>query len=220
MARKRKHKARLAGRLALLLVLIAAVLIVRRSDIGRDPAPVPLTTVVKIIDGDTMVLGNGETVRLLAIDTPEDGEPLHDEAAALLAQVALGKEARIVSSGRRRDTYGRLLAYVYVDDTLLVNRVLVDSGLAYVYLFRDTDTGRPETDRIIAAQRAALDRRAGLFALPRAAEPYYVAGRTSYRFHRPGCPSTAEFTSGRARTFATRRDALAEGLSPCRRCKP
>lgn len=207
-------------RAAVLVVLVTVVIIVRQSEVGREPVPVALTTVVRVIDGDTMELGNGETVRLLAIDTPEKGEAFYERATALLAAVALGKEARLVQSGRQRDHYGRLLAYVYVNDTLLVNKVLVDSGLAYVYLFQDTDSGRPETNWIIKAQRSAIARSVGLFAVQRAEEPYYVASRNSYRFHRPGCSSAENFKPERSRRFATRNEALAEGLSPCRRCKP
>lgn len=220
MGRRSRRSARWATRLFVALILIGIIIAVRWSKIGREPAPVTLLTVVKVVDGDTMELGNGETVRLLAIDTPEKGEPFYNEATGLLRRVAQGKEARLVHAERARDKYDRLLAYVYIDDTLLVNKMMVDSGLAYVYLFEDTDSRRTETALMINAQRGAIDRDKGLWTIERKAETYYVAANHSYRFHRPGCSSADEFKPGKFRTFSTRNDALREGLSPCRRCKP
>ena len=212
------------GRLAVAIVLIAVIVAVRWTKIGKEAEPTSLTTIVRILDGDTMELGNGETVRLLAIDTPEKGEKLYAEAGDLLRRVAQGKEARLVGAGRARDRYGRLLAYVYIDDTLMVNRVMVDSGMAYVYLFEDTDSRREETAMMISSQRGDMDRAVGLWGIKHKAETRYVARAGSYRFHRPGCSSLDdEYESakpGKYRMFATRNEALYEGLSPCRRCKP
>ncbi len=223
--RRGSRAGRLVSKLAVAAVLIAVIIAVRWAKIGQEAEPSSLTTVVRILDGDTMELGNGETVRLLAIDTPEKGEKFYKEAGDLLRRVAQGKEARLVGSGRARDRYGRLLAYVYIDDTLMVNRVLVDSGLAYVYLFEDTDSRRDETALMIGAQRGAIDRSVGLFSLEHKGEKRYIARTGSYRFHRPGCSSFDETSEenrkpGKYRTFTTRNEALYEGVSPCRRCKP
>lgn len=223
--RRRGSKAsRLLSKLAIALVLIAVIVAVRWVKIGKEPEPSSLTTIVRILDGDTMELGNGETVRLLAIDTPEKGEKFYKEAGDLLRRVSEGKEAKLVGSGRARDRYGRLLAYVYIDDTLMVNRVLVDSGMAYVYLFEDTDSRREETAIMIASQRGAIDRAVGLFSIQHKGEKRYIARTGSYRFHRPECSSLDDAYEsakpGKYRTFTTRNEALYEGLSPCRRCKP
>ena len=40
------------------------------------------TLVQRVIDGDTVVLANGERVRYIGMDTPERGERLFDEATA------------------------------------------------------------------------------------------------------------------------------------------
>ncbi|PWB69052.1 hypothetical protein C3F09_10630 [candidate division GN15 bacterium] len=219
--RKRpKRKKRLWG--FLLIVVVAALVVSFRlvEKIGPEKKPGDRFTVKRVIDGDTVELLGGDRLRLLSVDTPEKGEKLHDEAMYLLADVAQGKPARIEFGKNRRDRYGRLLGYLYVDDTLLVNKMIVDSGMAYVYLFEDADLGRPEVKSILNAQRGAMARHAGLWSIKRAPEPYYIATEHSFRLHRPSCKSVTDLKPGHFRRFATREEGLAEGLSPCRNCKP
>jgi micrococcal nuclease len=96
-------------------------------------------TVVRVIDGDTIVVHIGErdeNTRLLGIDTPETHKPntpvecfgpeASDRMAALLPP---GTVVRLVRDVEARDRYGRLLAYVYRDgDGLFVDRTMVDEA--------------------------------------------------------------------------------------------
>jgi endonuclease YncB( thermonuclease family) len=217
---KRRTKRRLISA-ALILAVLAFVVLIRLVEvIGPEGRPGDRFTVWKIIDGDTMELKGGDRLRLLAIDTPEKDEPFYDEATALLARLAYTRLGRIEYSNRRRDKYGRLLGYLYVDDTLFVNRVLIDSGLANVYLFDDNDLANPCVRQLIEAQRSAIERRVGLWSLPREPEPYYVNKPGSFRLHRPGCRTVRDLRPGQYRKIPTREEGLAEGLSPCRICKP
>ena len=70
--------------------------------------------VTRVVDGDTLELGNGETVRLVGIDAPEVGECGYELAAANLARLALRESVRLGRSDEHRDRYGRLLRYVDV----------------------------------------------------------------------------------------------------------
>jgi endonuclease YncB( thermonuclease family) len=70
--------------------------------------------VTRIVDGDTLELGNGETVRVVGIDTPERGQCGYDRAGEHLAGLVLFKQVRLVVSDEDRDHYGRLLRYVDV----------------------------------------------------------------------------------------------------------
>ncbi len=80
-------------------------------------------TVTHTVDGDTVhVVQEGmegkEKVRLLAINTPERGQPWHDEATGALALLVQGKTVRLEPEkpGKlQRDKYGRWLAYLIVD---------------------------------------------------------------------------------------------------------
>lgn len=102
-------------------------------------------TLVSTTDGDTIrVMYNGvnEPVRYLLIDTPETNHPR-------LGKQPYGEEAKernreLVNSGdltiefdvgEKRDKYGRLLAYVYIDGKS-VQETLIREGLARVaYVF-------------------------------------------------------------------------------------
>ncbi|MBY0149235.1 thermonuclease family protein [Neobacillus niacini] len=98
-------------------------------------------TLVNIIDGDTikvMVSGKIETVRYLLIDTPESKSP--KTCVQPYAKEAFLRNSELVKSGRltlefekdnTRDTYGRLLAYVYVDG-VSIQETLLKEGYARV----------------------------------------------------------------------------------------
>jgi micrococcal nuclease len=96
--------------------------------------------VVTVVDGDTIRLANGKTVRLLQIDTPE----LHGRAecfGALAAEATrrllAGKRVTLVADPTLddHDHYGRLLRYVYLDGQN-VNLRLVAEGVAAPYFYR------------------------------------------------------------------------------------
>jgi len=206
---------------ALLIIVLAALILVFRlvEDIGPDRGPDDRFVVSQILDGDTMELQGGDRLRLLALDTPEEGEAFYNEATELVARLSMGLTARIEYAHRRRDKYGRLLGYLYID-TLFVNKTIIDSGLGYVYLFRDNDLKSDQVRLMIEAQRSAIKRKVGLWSLPYAPEERYINKSGSFRLHRPNCRSLGELVEGRYQSFSTREEGLATGLSPCRNCKP
>lgn len=102
-------------------------------------------TLDRAIDGDTIkVIYNGkkDTVRYLLVDTPETKKP--NSCVQPYGEDASKRNKELVNSGKlqlefdkgdRRDKYGRLLAYVYVDGKS-VQETLLKEGLArvaYVY---------------------------------------------------------------------------------------
>jgi endonuclease YncB( thermonuclease family) len=87
----------------------------------------------RIIDGDTIEIRGGETVRLLGIDTPELGESYANEAKWALYEWVAHKPLLLEIDEQERDVYNRLLAHIYVeteDGWVLVNAELVRAGLA------------------------------------------------------------------------------------------
>lgn len=220
MARASSRKKSRYTRWLILAILVIAVLTIRLvEDIGLDRKPTDRFTVTVVIDGDTMELWGGDRLRLLSIDTPEKDEPFYDEATDYVKALALGKVARIEFADTRRDRYGRLLGYLYID-TVFVNEAILEMGLGNLYLFQDNDVDRPETHRMLQAQRRALEKQRGIWSISRHPEEYYIAKDNSFRFHRPGCASAANLKPGRYRRLETREEGLREGLSPCRNCKP
>lgn len=100
------------------------------NDIARGP-----WRVLRIVDGDTIVVtfgnsDNTEKIRLLNINTPEKGEPGHDEASNKLSSLLENSSVQLefVNSGSpTRDPYDRILAFVFVND-IFVNYEMVKSG--------------------------------------------------------------------------------------------
>jgi endonuclease YncB( thermonuclease family) len=109
--------------------------------------------VTRVVDGDTVELGNGETVRLAGIDTPEVGECGHDRATRVLERLVLGKPVSLGSSDENRDRYGRLLRYVDVGGTD-AGLLLINDGLAVArYDSRDGYGYHPREPQYVAADR-------------------------------------------------------------------
>jgi micrococcal nuclease len=89
-------------------------------------------SVCSVIDGDTIELCNGERVRYLGIDAPESNMPYHAEALAYNQNLVMGKKVRLEYDVQKRDAFGRLLAYVWLEDRM-VNREILLAGLAILY---------------------------------------------------------------------------------------
>ena len=136
-----------------IIVLIAALFDMKSTDIIniRLPQTTPNTVgiyyeVSKITDGDTVhviIEGKDETVRLLGINTPETVDPRRTvecfgkEASERMKEIAQGKIVRLEYDDTQdlRDTYGRLLAYVYLEDGQMINRKMIAEGYAYEYTY-------------------------------------------------------------------------------------
>jgi endonuclease YncB( thermonuclease family) len=113
-------------RLSLYLLLLLASFLASAETIYQG-------TVVRIVDGDTLVLLVDQQqlkIRLADIDTPERKQPFGTKAKQALSDLAFGKQARVVEV--TVDRYGRIVGRVYVDG-IDVNRELVAQGYAWVY---------------------------------------------------------------------------------------
>ena len=118
-------------------------------------------TVTEVIDGDTFYLGNGDKVRMLGINTPESGRPYAQEATDFLTNMILGKEVTLVNDSKNgdSDSYGRLLAHVYVNDTF-VNYEIIKAGYAFWYPYT---SGTDLDAEYEAAQAFASNNTVGLW---------------------------------------------------------
>jgi micrococcal nuclease len=123
-------------------------------------------TVLDVIDGDTIDVAIGgveERIRYPAINSPERGACLEDEATAANAEFLAGKTVVLERDpeGPDRDRYGRLLRYVWADNAL-VDFHLVGLGLAEV------QTQYPQKkylERLLAVQSAARSAGVGVWGL-------------------------------------------------------
>jgi len=175
------------------------------------------TIAVSVLDGDTFVLSSGKKVRITMIDTPESGEPFYNEASAHLASLVLGKKVSLKPVGSGYDRYKRMLAEVYVD-SVNIGRSLLSAGLALVYQYPDN---KYLIDNYLPYQIEAIEKKIGIWSLPEpVAEEYYVNIDGSFRFHRPLCFTLRKTNPEKLRRIKTRKQALLQGFSPCRNCRP
>jgi micrococcal nuclease len=170
-----------------------------------------------VVDGDTIVLSSGESIRLIGIDAPEKLSKYDRESTAMLKKLLEYGELSLTYDKQKYDRYGRTLAYVY-SDTLFVNKAMLDSGLAVVYFLQPNTRCFSE---FVTAQKRARENGLNIWSEPITdREPYYLATQSSFRFHRPDCASVKGRDQFELRKFSTREEALDSGLSPCRNCRP
>ena len=91
-------------------------------------------TVKTVLDGDSIILTNGTKMRYFGVNTPEYKQPFAKEAKQFNTHLVRGKEVEVVQAKKKRDGYGRLLAYVSVNASL-INARLLEEGLAYLFTF-------------------------------------------------------------------------------------
>lgn len=113
------------------------------SSVSPSPSVTPsppsqsgeVVKVVSVVDGDTIKIASGQTVRYIGIDTPETKHPTKKvqcfgaEASQRNSELVAGQNVRLEKDVSETDRYGRLLRYVWVGDTL-INQQLVAEGYA------------------------------------------------------------------------------------------
>jgi micrococcal nuclease len=96
----------------------------------------------RVIDGDTIIVdidGKQERVRLIGVDTPETVHPskpveyFGKEASEFTKSMVEGKKVRLEFDWQRRDKYGRLLAYTYLEDGTFLNAEIIKQGYGFAY---------------------------------------------------------------------------------------
>ncbi len=91
--------------------------------------------VERVIDGDTLVVDGHVHVRLIGVDTPETKHPdkpvdlFGPEATAFTRSLVQDRDVELQFDRERRDRYGRVLAYVYIDGRLL-NEEIIRAGFS------------------------------------------------------------------------------------------
>lgn len=127
----------------LLLVICIPTLWAAPGSSGQSFTP---GLVMEVFDGDTIRVsmpdGKIETVRYIGIDTPETHHPnkgieeMGIEAGKVNSGLVLHRQVRLETDAETRDRFGRLLAYVWLEDggkTTMVNETLLRKGCAMIF---------------------------------------------------------------------------------------
>lgn len=196
-------------------------------------------TVTHVVDGDTVEVklarGREEKVRLIGVDTPESTkeiEPYGKEASAYTKSRLEGRKVWLELDAEERDRYGRLLAYIWLEQPVrdteaeardkMFNAELLKEGYAQVMT---VPPNVKYADFFVELQREAREAGKGLWGLTTQEkagkiEDYYVASSRSKKFHRPGCEWGRKIAPDNLVKFKTVDDALNAGYEPCRACNP
>jgi micrococcal nuclease len=130
----------------------------------------------RVIDGDTILLSDGRTIRYLDMDTPETKKAntpvmcFGPEASSYNKFLVEGKEIVMVPDKEKTDQYGRELRFIYLagkDTTNIqqsVNAQLVQKGFARSRIFKPNNTYEKEfNDLEYKAQKEKL----GVWSCPK-----------------------------------------------------
>jgi len=125
---------------------------------------------IAVADGDTITLEDLGTVRFIGVDTPEKNHPMlpaqfmAEEASAFTRKLCLGKNIRLEYDGfddDKRGSYGRILAYLYLEDGSFIQKQLLMKGYAAAYTKYPFDEKRK--DRFLAWEKQAKQGGLGLW---------------------------------------------------------
>lgn len=163
-----------------LAILLVSLVLLPCAAAAATKAAVLKGEVVWVYDGDTLKVAGLGKVRLVGIDTPEKENSARDDfyrqwqiPASRLRRIAhralqfcitnaKGKQVVLTLAAEQRDRYGRLLAYVRLPDGRLLNRLLLEQGLATVYRRFDFRL----KDDFLAAEARARTQELGLWQQP------------------------------------------------------
>lgn len=109
--------------------------------------------IARVIDGDTIELDDGRTVRLVNINAPEKNTQWSAQATAFLKQY---ENTTVEIEALEADRYGRTLARVYAQSYL--NHELVQQGLASKFLVQPS-----EVKLFSAAELDAINEQKGIW---------------------------------------------------------
>lgn len=129
----------------------------------QPPGNLQTARVLFVQDGDSIrveIDGQQEHIRLIGINTPEQGECYDDEARTLLMDLVANRDVLISTDVDAYDQYGRILGYVWIDD-LFVNSELVLRGAALARAYEPNTSLQSFLDE---AERIAQDRGSGMWS--------------------------------------------------------
>lgn len=126
----------------------------------------------QVIDGDTLTLDNGKSIRLLGIQAPEishkitaPSQPFGMAASRALSDLTLHKKITLYYGTTKKDRYHRILAQLQTEDGKWVQEELLKTGMAMVYSFPDN---RGLVEDMLIFERTARKNKKGLWD-----HPYY-----------------------------------------------
>jgi len=117
--------------------------------------------VKRVIDGDTIELANGQIVRYVGINAPNNGEPFEEEATEANQKLVQGKTLTFEYDTYTSDRFGRILAYPMVNEKNVVVE-LTHKGLVKVTIYQDRRKLKYQGE-LLKAQDEAKQKKRGIW---------------------------------------------------------
>ena len=126
--------------------------------------------VLEVVDGDTFIINDEyqSYVRVLGLNAPEllnehgPGEPFAIESYKFAINSLKGKIVKLEFENVKYDSYGRLLAYVFIEDSFF-NTELLKNGFARSFIIGDQIKYK---DEIYEAEKRAKNLNLGIWSDP------------------------------------------------------
>ncbi|MFV1952020.1 MAG: thermonuclease family protein [Nitrospinota bacterium] len=212
------------------LFLISIILLVNIFSTSLSHADQAICTYV--LDGDTIIIsydGKEEKVRLLGVNTPEitgfnkSVEYLGEEAKRFTIKMIHGKKVNIVFDNKKTDMYGRLLAYIYLEDRTFLNAEIIKQGYGYAqkgFLHKYLNEFIKFEQEAKRLKRGLWAKEAKSISNKEKRTRKYVASKNSTVFHNSNCGHAKQIKSYNLIIFETRKEAAESGRRPCKFCRP
>ncbi|MBT8365302.1 MAG: thermonuclease family protein [Deltaproteobacteria bacterium] len=173
-------------------------------------------------DGDTIVLASGQRVRYIGINAPETdhedqkAQPYGNDSRSLNKNLVMSQKVRLEFDDERYDQYGRMLAYIFLQDGSFLNARLLKAGLAF-YLYRAPNVRYEKI--LLKSQQDAMDSQKGLWRnwKEKNAKPI-IGNLSSRRFHNSSCSYAKKIKSKNRMVFPSKWDAFRAGYAPSKKC--
>jgi endonuclease YncB( thermonuclease family) len=174
-----------------------------------------------INDGDTIVLADGRHIRYIGINAPEidhenkKAEPFGYAAKKYNKTIVLSKMVRLEFDKQPHDRYGRTLAYVFLNNGVFVNKVMIEKGYAYCLFLRSNN----KYDQVLLkSQRNAMSAKRGIWGNWKEKKAGYWGNKRSKRFHDTTCAFGNKINRENKIVFIRSWDAFWAGYAPCKKC--
>lgn len=151
------------------IISIIILVLLLTSCIAKTDISTNAYKVKRVVDGDTFVInynGKDEKVRLIGVDTPESVKPnspvehYGKEASNFTKKLINNQYVKLEFDVQQRDKYGRLLAYVYLKDNRMLNKILLEEGYACIMTI---PPNVKYADEFLKLQKTARENKKGLW---------------------------------------------------------
>lgn len=176
-----------------------------------------------VVDGDTVVLVDGQKVRYIGINAPElqhadhKAEPYGEAAKQFNATLVNRKKVRLEFDQERFDQYRRQLAYIFLTNGIFVNAEILSNGYAYFLWYRPN---LKYASVLLQSQRSAMTAKRGIWQDWKADKIAVVGNKNSRRFHLRTCPYGKRIKPKNRIAFQNKWGAYWKGYAPAKRCMP